>query len=138
MAAFPFILMMFALEGTNQMIIIKGYNNLYMSFVFFILFFLLLFFYYIASKSDPGEVEIKYVNSLLLLAEQGEEMKNICPWCISNINENTYHCFLCSKCFNDQEFHDIYLNNCIGKHNFWLYLNFLYYSIYYIIILYFE
>lgn len=128
MAAFPFILMMFALEGTNQMIIIKGYNNLYMSFVFFILFFLLLFFYYIASKSDPGEVEIKYVNSLLLLAEQGEEMKNICPWCISNINENTYHCFLCSKCFNDQEFHDIYLNNCIGKHNFWLYLNFLYYS----------
>ena len=127
MAAFPFILIMFALEGANQVIILKGYYNLYMSLVSFILFFLLLFFYYITSKSDPGEIMTKYLNSLLLLAEQGEDLKNICPWCINNINENTYHCFLCNKCFEYQEFHDIFLNNCIGKRNFQLYLNFLYY-----------
>ena len=54
-------------------------------------------------------------------------MKKICPWCINDINENTYHCFLCNKCFEFQQFHDIYLNNCIGKKNFGLYLNFLYY-----------
>ena len=127
MAAFPFILIMFALEGANQMLILKGYGNLYMSFIFFILFFLLLFFYYIASKSDPGESQTKYINSLLYLAEQGEDLKKICPWCINDINENTYHCFLCNKCFEFQQFHDIYLNNCIGKKNFGLYLNFLYY-----------
>jgi hypothetical protein len=83
MAAFPFILLIFALEGTNQLIILKGYNNVYMSFVLFILFFLLLFFYYVTSKSNPGEVQIEYVNSLLLLAEKGENLKNICPWCIN-------------------------------------------------------
>ena len=61
------------------------------------------------------------------MAEQGEDLKNICPWCINNINENTHHCFLCNKCINYQEFHDVYLNNCIGKNNFELYMNFLYY-----------
>ena len=62
-----------------------------------------------------------------MLAEQGEDLKNICPWCINSINENTHHCFLCNKCINNQEFHDVYLNNCIGRNNFNLYMNFLYY-----------
>ena len=126
MAAFPFLLAIFTIEGINQIIIIRGYNNLFMSLVFFILFFLLLFFYYITSKSDPGEITNKFI-SLTMLAEQGEDLKNICPWCINTINENTHHCFLCNKCVNYQEFHDVYLNNCIGKNNFNLYMNFLYY-----------
>ena len=129
MAAFPFLLMMFALEGINQILIIKGYCNMYMSLVSFILFFILLFFYYITSKSDPGEIPKNSGNSLLLLAEQGENLKNICPWCINIINTNTYHCFLCNKCFDYQEFHDVYLNNCIGRKNYGLYLDFLYYLI---------
>ena len=127
MAAFPFLLGIFTIEGINQIIILKGYKNLFMSLVYFILFFLLLFFYYITSKSDPGEIAKKIINSLPLLAENGEDLKNICPWCINNINENTHHCFLCNKCINFQEFHDVYLNNCIGKNNFSLYMNFLYY-----------
>ena len=127
MAAFPFLLIVFVLEGINQIIIIRGYNNLFMSMVFFILFFLLLFFYYITSKSDPGEITNKFINSLSLLAEQGEDLKNICPWCVSSINKDTHHCFLCNKCVNYQEFHDVYLNNCIGRNNFGLYMNFLYY-----------
>ena len=102
---------------------------MYMSLVSFILFFLLLFFYYITSKSDPGEIPKKSGNSLLLLAEQGDNLKNICPWCVNIINVNTYHCFLCNKCFEYQEFHDVYLNNCVGRKNYGLYLDFLYYLI---------
>ena len=127
MAAFPFLMIIFSLEGINQIIILKGYNNSFMSLVFFVLFFLLLFFYYATSKSDPGEASNKIINSLSLLAEQGEDLKNICPWCINSINENTHHCFLCNKCINYQEFHDVYLNNCIGRNNFNLYMNFLFY-----------
>ena len=70
MMAFPFLLMVFVLEGINQMIIIKGFNNMYMSLVSFNLFFLFLFFYYVTSKSDAGEIQKNYVNSLLLLVEQ--------------------------------------------------------------------
>ena len=127
MTVLIFLLIIFIIEGINQIIILKGYNNFFMSFVFFIFFLLLLFFYYVTSKSDAGEVANKCINSLILLAGQGEDLKNICPWCINIIDENTHHCFLCNKCFKFQEFHDVYLNNCIGRNNFDLYMNFLYY-----------
>ena len=125
----PIILILFVLEGFNQIIILLGYNNYFMSMVFFILFFMLLFFYFASSQSDPGEISNKCINSLLILAEQGEDMKNICPWCINYISEKTKHCFLCNKCIKFQEFHDNYINNCIGRNNFSLYMSFLYFLI---------
>ena len=127
MTVLLFLLIIFIIEGINQIIILKGYKNLFMSFVFLIFYLLLLFFYYVTSKSDAGEVANKCINSLILLAGQGEDLKNICPWCINFIDESTHHCFLCNKCFKYREFHDVYLNNCIGQNNFDLYMNFLYY-----------
>ena len=125
--AFPFLIAIVIIELFNQIIILRGYNNFFMSFVFFILFIMLLFFYFVSSKSDPGELTIKCINSLMTLAEQGEDMKNICPWCVNYMNEKTKHCFLCKKCIKYQEFHDNYINNCVGKNNFSLYMSFLYF-----------
>ena len=125
--AFPFLLILFILEGFNQIIILWGYNNYFMSFVFFMLFSMLLFFYFASSYSEPGEIATKCINSLPILAEQGEDMKNVCPWCINYMTEKTNHCFLCKKCIKYQEFHDNYINNCIGKNNFSLYMSLLYF-----------
>ena len=124
-SALPFLLIIIVLEVVNQIIILIGYNNYFMSFVFFILFSMLLFFYFSSSKSEPGEIAEKCINSLLTLAEQGEDMKNICPWCVNYMGEKTRHCFLCKKCIKYQEFHDNYINNCVGKNNFSLYMSFL-------------
>ena len=126
-SVFPFVLAIIILEVINQIIIIRGYNNYFMSFVFLILFSMLLFFYFASSKSQPGEIANKCINSLAILAEQGEDMKNICPWCINYITEKTRHCFLCKKCIKYQEFHDNYIINCVGRNNFSLYMSFLYF-----------
>ena len=124
-SAFPFLMFFIVLEVINQFIILLGYNNYFMSFVFFILFSMLLFFYFASSKSEPGEVATKCINSLLILAEQGEDMKNICPWCVNYMGEKTRHCFFCKKCIKYQEFHDNFINNCVGRNNFSLYMSFL-------------
>ena len=124
---YPFLIYIIILELFNQIIIIRGYNNYFMSMVFMILFMMLLFFYLTASKSDAGEIFSKCINSLVLLAEQGEDMKNICPWCINYTSENSYHCFLCKRCFDNQQFHEPFINNCIGKNNFSLYMSFLFF-----------
>ena len=97
------------------------------SLVFCIMFSMLLFFYLTSSKSDAGEIFSKCINNLILLAEQGEDMKNICPWCINYTNEKTHHCFLCKKCFECQEFHEPFINNCVGRNNFSLYMSFLFF-----------
>ena len=125
--AVPFVAIIIIFELINQIIILCGYNNFFMSFVFLTLFSMLLFFYYASSKSQPGEIAAKCINSLTILAEQGEDMKNICPWCVNYITEKTRHCFLCTKCIKYQEFHDNYINNCIGRNNFSLYMSFLYF-----------
>ena len=100
-----------------------------MSMVFTIMFIMLLFFYLTASKSDAGEIFSKCINSLVLLAEQGEDMKNICPWCINYTNEKSHHCFLCKKCIEYQEFHEPFINNCVGRNNFSLYMSFLFFFV---------
>ena len=122
-----FLIIISVLEGINQIIILFGYCNYFMSMVFFILFSMLLFFYFATSKSDPGHILNECINSLTLLAQQGEDMKSICPWCINYIEKTTHHCFLCKKCIRYQQFHDIFVNNCIGKYNFSLYISFLYF-----------
>ena len=125
--AFPFLFFLIIVELFNQTIILRGYKNYFMSMVFSILFSMLLFFYLTVSKSDAGEIFSKCINSLILLAEQGEDMKNICPWCINYTNEKTHHCFLCKRCIEYQEFHEPFINNCVGRNNFSLYMSFLFF-----------
>ena len=127
--AYPFLFFIIFIELFNQIIIIRGYKNYFMSMVFTISFIILLFFYITASKSDAGEILSKCINSLVLLAEQGEDMKNICPWCINYTNEKTKHCFLCKKCFEYQEFHEPLINNCVGRNNFSLYMSFFFFFV---------
>ena len=127
--AYPFLFFIIFIELLNQIIIIRGYKNYFMSMVFTILFIILLFFYITASKSDAGEILSKCINSLVLLAEQGEDMKNICPWCINYTNEKTHHCFLCKRCFEYQEFHEPLINNCVGRNNFSLYMSFFFFFV---------
>jgi len=127
--AYPFLVFVIIVELFNQIIIIRGYKNYFMAMVFTILFSVLLFFYLTASKSDAGEIFSKCINSLILLAEQGEDMKNICPWCINYTNEKTRHCFQCKRCFEYQEFHEPFINNCVGRNNFSLYMSFLFFFV---------
>ena len=124
---YPFLIYIILLELFNQIIIIRGYKNYFMSMVFMIQFMMLLFFYLTANKSDAGEIFSKCINNLVLLAEQGEDMKNICPWCINYTSENSHHCFLCKRCFDNQQFHENLINNCVGKNNFSLFLSFLFF-----------
>ena len=122
---YSFIITMVIIEAMNQSIIVNGYRNMFMCLVFSFLFIMQMFFFYSTSKSDPGKAMNITINSLILLVEQGENLKNICPWCINFVSQNTTHCALCNKCIDNQEFHDKFVNNCIGKKNFGLYFNFL-------------
>lgn len=124
---YSFIITMVIIEGMNQSIIVNGYQNMYMCLVFSFLFIMQMFFFFTTSKSDPGKVLNITINSLILLVEQGENLKSICPWCVNYVGPHTTHCSLCNKCIDYQEFHDKYVNNCIGKKNFGLYINFLYF-----------
>ena len=113
-------------ELLNQIIILLGFTNLYTSFIFIVFFGLFVFLYFAISKSDAGKAQSQLLN-LLSLAEQGEDLKSICPWCVINTSSKIAHCYFCNKCINNQEFHDQIIDNCVGKNNFHLYINYLMY-----------
>ena len=86
----------------------------------------------------PTREKIKITNelnkSLIQLCENGENLKNICAWCLIYSNPYTKHCYICNKCINYKEFHNNWINNCIGRRNIDLYFKFLGFLIIYIFI----
>lgn len=82
-------------------------------------------------QSNPGEIEIRLVKPLIKICEEGESLRNICPWCLNYTNPFSKHCYICNKCINYIEFHSNCLNNCITKKNIGYYLQFFsYFSLY--------
>ena len=75
--------------------------------------------------------ELKTKNTLFSLLNQGNDLSNVCTWCIGYTKANSYHCPYCKKCISFQEFHNSLLNNCIGKNNFKHYLFYLFFVTFY-------
>lgn len=123
----PFILFIILSEYYNQKIISLNIQNLKINIIFFIFIIFIAFYYYILNKSDPGKEPNKSKNTLFSLLNQGNDLSNVCPWCVGFMDTNSYHCPYCKKCINYQEFHNSMLNNCIGKNNFKIYLFYLFF-----------
>ena len=120
------------MEIFNQFISLRYFRNIHYSILYIFLFFLLFIFLHIIQQSNPGEIEIRLVKPLIKICEEGESLRNICPWCLNYCNPFSKHCYICNKCINYIEFHSNCLNNCISKKNITYYLHFFYYYTLYV------
>ena len=127
-----FIFFMIFMEIFNQFISLRYFRNIHYSILYIFLFFLLFIFLHIIQQSNPGEIEIRLVKPLIKICEEGESLRNICPWCLNYCNPFSKHCYICNKCINYIEFHSNCLNNCITKKNISYYLQFFYYYTLYV------
>jgi ankyrin repeat protein len=121
-----FIIIIIISEFFNQKLLFIGLQNIQINFIFIVLFISLCSSYYIIHKNEPGN-KSKNKNTLFSLINQGNDLSNVCPWCVGFINANSYHCPYCKKCVSFQEFHNSMLNNCIAKYNFKNYLFYLFF-----------
>ena len=127
-----FIFFMIFMEIFNQFISLRYFRNINYSILYIFLFFILFIFLHIIQQSNPGEIEIRLVKPLITICEEGESLRNICPWCLNYCNPFSKHCYICNKCINYIEFHSNCLNNCITKKNISYYLQFFYYYTLYV------
>ena len=123
----PFLFFFFFSEYYNQKLISLNMQNTKINAIFIIFFIFIIFYYYILNKSEPGKETNKSENSLFSLLNQGNDLSNVCPWCVGFMDNNSYHCPYCKKCIIFQEFHNCMLNNCIGRNNFKIYLFYLFF-----------
>ena len=134
LAFIPFVICFTFIEAINQYVFINIFRVFKCSFFFLIFYFVLLLFLHKVMLSDSGEIENKLDKTLIQLCEDRENLKSICPWCFIYSNPYTKHCYICNKCINYKEFHNNWINNCIGRRNIYLYFQFLGFLVIYIFI----
>ena len=80
---------------------------------------------------DPSVKRIKNIDdsdkTFLELAELGEDISLYCPKCKAKREENSFHCIICDKCIGHYHHHCFWVNNCVGRKNFLIFILFVFF-----------
>jgi hypothetical protein len=121
-----------------------GKNDVFNILCFFIyigLFFLFFIFYLILLIKNPGEMIKNDEETLknLLIKETDENKKNddldlskYCYKCFIEKTKISKHCIVCDKCYDDFDHHCYWINKCVAKNNYYLFISFLIITFFYL------
>ena len=119
-------------------------NDVFKILYFFIyigLFFLFFIFYLFLLIKDPGEMIKNDEETLknLLIKETDENKKNddldlskYCYKCFIEKTKISKHCIVCDKCYDDFDHHCYWINKCVAKNNYYLFISFLIITFFYL------
>jgi hypothetical protein len=122
---FIFLFFLFLLQTISIVIILPFSNSIYRYELSLSLFITIIITFLALHYSDSRYTNLKIDKSLLKLALEGEPLTNICPYCSVYKSALSRHCYTCNKCIEDFDHHCIWIDNCIGKRNYNLFLIFL-------------
>lgn len=122
---FIFLFFLFLLQTISVVIILPYSNSLYRYELSLSLFITIIITFFVLHYSDPTYTNLKMEKSFLKLALEGEPLTNICPYCSIYKSKMSRHCYTCNKCIEDFDHHCLWIDNCIGKRNYNLFLIFL-------------
>mmetsp|Transcript_17289 Transcript_17289/g.26677 ORF Transcript_17289/g.26677 Transcript_17289/m.26677 type:complete len:281 (+) Transcript_17289:1375-2217(+) len=74
--------------------------------------------------SDPGYIHKPKDLDFLKLMEMVDPTQ-LCPECFIIKTKRSFHCSTCGLCVERYDHHCVWVNNCVGLKNHWLFLSFL-------------
>ena len=107
----------FVIDNNSINLFIFLVNNI----IVFILYFSLIF---LNTRVNKPQINV------LQLLEEGKDISEYCTKCKIKKENHTVHCFICQRCIEDFDHHCYWINKCVGKKNYWLFMFFLYYNFY--------
>lgn len=84
--------------------------------------------------SNPGKMENSMHETLLSIAEKGENLADYCPYCKIKKEYRSMHCLICDYCVCEFDHHCFWVGNCVGKNNYNLFFTFLISMLIYMIV----
>ena len=83
-----------------------------------------LYYAVITTKSDSTDSTVREERYMKLTKQKFEEddYEFFCHICSAHVLENSKHCGRCQRCSAGFDHHCIWLNNCIGKSNYPIFL----------------
>ena len=130
---FIFILQLFSssimyLSTMRIAISFVGYDSLvyilFFSYSIFLIFFFVIYFLLLCL--DPGVIPANNDAFLNGLIEQNKDLTNYCYKCFVKKERNNKHCVICHKCYKDFDHHCFWINKCVAKNNYNLFIIFLF------------
>ena len=99
---------------------------IYFLIVFFILYLILLI-------KDPGKKPKKDLDFLKDLIDENKDLTKYCYKCFIRKTRNSRHCVICDSCYANFDHHCFWINKCVAKRNYYLFIIFLFETAFYLI-----
>ena len=106
-----------------------GYYFFLIFYIIFTIAFLTIFIKLIII--DPGRpigFSQNYLKDLLSEKKIKINLFEYCPKCLVKFTKTTKHCIICDKCCEGFDHHCYWVNNCVGKNSYCLFISFLFIS----------
>ena len=139
--AFLFAFQIFALLififSTLPIIFYKYENNEYINVLFYtFIFFLILFlvFYILLLIIDPGVKRARSLEELKSLLKNKVDLTKYCYKCFVLKTKTSQHCIVCDCCYDNFDHHCYWINKCVAKNNFVIFIIFLFIASIYLLI----
>ena len=99
----------------------------YLHFGLYFVFLLMFFGFYIyLINCNPGEIHGMNMEQLDKLIDEGGNLNHYCPKCLVKKTGDSEHCIICNKCYEGFDHHCYWINNCVAKRNYSIFITFLF------------
>ena len=134
---FQIISLLILIFSTLPVIFYEYDNNQYINILFYVfLFFLILFlvFYFLLLIIDPGIKRCRSLEELQSLLKNKVDLTKYCYKCFVLRTKTSKHCIICNCCYDNFDHHCYWINKCVAKNNFALFIIFLFITTFYLLI----
>ena len=104
-------------------------------FVYIISLFLFFLVYFILLIMDPGVKRKRTVDDLKGLINRNVDLSKYCYKCFVRKTRNSKHCIICDCCYEKFDHHCYWINKCVAKRNFCLFILFLFETALYLMVM---
>ena len=123
------VLPIFLYKYNNKYWKLLYYSYIFLLFLFFLLYFMLLII-------NPGVKMKNNLNELKdLLLNKNADLTKFCYKCFIKKTRTSKHCIICDNCYDKFDHHCYWINKCVAKRNYKIFIFFLFEAAIYLIII---
>ena len=133
---FQIITTIIILFSTLPLALLYDFGNIYRKIIILFYFLLLITFfilYLLLLIIEPGVIQKNNLDDLKELIDKDIDLTKYCYNCFIKKTKDSKHCVICNNCYQGFDHHCYWINKCVAKRNYSLFITFLFETLIYLI-----